>query len=87
METLDQIVFLITNSGFCASMGDERCPAIVDVVIRQGLPMLVEAGTDGDFSQVLCYFVKVLIPINFVVVVNTLNVSGLQRGCGGHLPC
>merc|ERR1711951_46924 len=71
VETLDQIVFLITNSGFCASMGDERCPAIVDVVIRQGLPMLVEAGTDGDFSQVLCYFVRVLKSINFVVNVNT----------------
>ena len=53
VETHDAIVFLIIASGFCDSMEDERCPAFVDVVIRQGLPMLVEAVSDGDFSQVL----------------------------------
>ena len=54
--TLDTIVDVLANGDFCASMGDERCPAIVDAVIRQGLPMLAAAGADGDFSQVLCYF-------------------------------
>ena len=37
-ETLDRIVDILANSDFCAAMGDERCPAAVDVVIRQGLP-------------------------------------------------
>ena len=54
--TLDTIVDVLANGDFCASMGDDRCPAIVDAVIRQGLPMLAAAGADGDFSQVLCYF-------------------------------
>merc|ERR1711990_1292009 len=49
-ETLDAIVEFLSGD-FCASMGDDRCPAIVDVVIRQGLPMLAAAGADADFSQ------------------------------------
>merc|ERR1719500_2166591 len=49
--TLDTIVDVLANGDFCASMGDDRCPAIVDAVIRQGLPMLAAAGADGDFSQ------------------------------------
>merc|ERR1719249_270768 len=52
VETLDAIVDILANGDFCASMEDERCPAIVDVIIRQGLPMLAAAGADGDFSQV-----------------------------------
>merc|ERR1712158_350593 len=28
-----------------------ECPAAVDVIIRQGLPALVAAGSDGDFGQ------------------------------------
>merc|ERR1712002_1202293 len=51
VETLDAIVDILANGEFCANMGDDRCPAIVDVVIRQGLPMLSAAGADGDFSQ------------------------------------
>ena len=51
-ETLDTIVDILANGDFCASMGDDRCPAIVDAVIRQGLPMLAAAGADADFSQV-----------------------------------
>merc|ERR1712241_1594200 len=49
-ETLDAIVEFLSGD-FCASMGDDRCPAIVDAVIRQGLPMLAAAGADADFSQ------------------------------------
>merc|ERR1711944_238822 len=48
--TLDTIVDILANGDFCASMADDRCPAIVDVVIRQGLPML--ASADADFSEV-----------------------------------
>ena len=58
VETLDAIVDAFANGDFCASQEDERCPAIVDVVIRQGLPMLAAAGADGDFSQVLSLFFK-----------------------------
>ena len=50
-ETLDAIVGFLSGD-FCTSMGDDRCPEFVDVVIRQGLPMLAAAGADGDFSQV-----------------------------------
>merc|ERR550532_2090197 len=49
-ETLDAIVEFLSGD-FCASMGDDRCPDIVDAVIRQGLPMLAAAGADADFSQ------------------------------------
>merc|ERR1719397_2124415 len=51
VETLDAIVDMLANGDFCANREDERCPAIVDVVIRQGLPILAAAGADGDFSQ------------------------------------
>ena len=33
-ETLDRIVDILANGDFCAALGDERCPAAVDVVIR-----------------------------------------------------
>merc|ERR1711970_872387 len=49
-ETLDAIVEVLSGD-FCASTGDDRCPEFVDVVIRQGLPMLAAAGADGDFSE------------------------------------
>merc|ERR1712183_672762 len=49
-ETLDAIVEFLSGD-FCASMGDDRYPEIVDAVIRQGLPMLAAAGADADFSQ------------------------------------
>jgi len=50
VATLDAIVDILANGEFCASM-DDYCPTIVDVVIRQGLPMLAAAGADADFSQ------------------------------------
>ena len=37
----------------CKDNPTEECPAAVDVIIRQGLPALVAAGSDGDFGQVL----------------------------------
>ena len=37
----------------CQDNPTEECPAAVDVIIRQGLPALVAAGSDGDFGQVL----------------------------------
>merc|ERR1712212_367402 len=46
-ETLDAIVEFLSGD-FCASMGDDRCPEFVDVVIRQGLPMLYAAYASDD---------------------------------------
>merc|ERR1719348_690507 len=46
-ETLDRIVDILANGDFCAAFGDERCPAAVDVVIRQGLPILTEASAQA----------------------------------------
>ena len=37
----------------CKDNPTEECPAAVDVIIRQGLPALIAAGSDGDFGQVL----------------------------------
>ena len=37
----------------CQDNPTEECPAAVDVIIRQGIPALVAAGSDGDFGQVL----------------------------------
>merc|ERR1711884_829756 len=36
---------------FCAQNGDERCPAAVDGVIRQGLPMIAAAGADAGYAE------------------------------------
>ena len=42
----------LANGEFCDNNGDERCPAAVDGVIRQGLPMLAAAAAQADFSEV-----------------------------------
>merc|ERR1711934_174003 len=50
--TLDRIVDILTSTcPYPCPCGDDRCHAIVDAVIRQGLPMLAAAGADADFSQ------------------------------------
>ena len=59
-EFLDGIVEFLSEGDFCSSTGDDRCPEIVDAVIRQGLPMLAAAGADGDFSQVPSMISKLL---------------------------
>ena len=53
-ETLDTIVEFLSGD-FCASMGDDRCPEFVDVVIRQGLPMIYAASDDAAVTEVLCF--------------------------------
>merc|ERR1712156_455650 len=50
-ETLDRIVDFLANGDFCAALGDERCPAAVDVVIRQGLPILTAASAQAGFAE------------------------------------
>merc|ERR550539_1783827 len=50
-ESIDAIVDFLANGEFCANNGDERCPAAVDAVIRQGLPMLAAMGDDAAFAE------------------------------------
>merc|ERR1711990_1024832 len=50
-ETLDAIVEFLSGD-FCASMGDDRCPAIVDAVITQGLPMIYAASDDAAVTEI-----------------------------------
>ena len=51
-DTIDDIVNILANGEFCTNNGDERCPAAVDVVIRQGLPMLIATLSESGFDQV-----------------------------------
>merc|ERR1712061_50627 len=51
-ESIDAIVDFLANGEFCTSSEDtERCQAAVDVVIRQGLPMLAAMGDDAAFAE------------------------------------
>merc|ERR1712116_69736 len=49
-DVLDAIVGEITPA-ICEGNPTEQCPAAVDGVIRQGLPMLAAAGDDSNFGQ------------------------------------
>ena len=53
-ETLDTIVEFLSGD-FCASTGEDRCPEFVDVIIRQGLPMIYAASNDEAVTEVFCY--------------------------------
>ena len=50
-ETLDTIVEFLSGD-FCATTGEDRCPEFVDVVIRQGLPMIYAASDDAAVAEV-----------------------------------
>merc|ERR1711915_94250 len=51
-ESIDAIVDFLANGEFCMNSEDaERCQAAVDVVIRQGLPMLAAMGDDAAFAE------------------------------------
>ena len=52
-ETLDAIVEFLSGD-FCATTGEDRCPEFVDVIIRQGLPMIYAASDDAAVTEVLC---------------------------------
>ena len=54
-ETLDTIVEFLSGD-FCASTGEDRCPEFVDVVIRQGLPMIYAASNDEAVTEVSLLF-------------------------------
>ena len=48
---MDAVVDVFVNSDFCDAInGDERCPEIVEAVLRNGLPLLAAAA--DNFEQV-----------------------------------
>merc|ERR1712212_415547 len=50
-EAMDLVVDGFVNSDFCDQVGgDERCPDILDAVLRQGLPLLAAASNPDDFK-------------------------------------
>ena len=50
---MDLVVDGFVNSDFCDQVGgDERCPDILDAVLRQGLPLLAAASNPDDFKAV-----------------------------------
>ena len=53
-ESMDLIVDSFVNSDFCDTVvgGDERCPDILDAVLRNGLPLLAAASDPESFKQV-----------------------------------
>ena len=78
----------LANGEFCANNGDERCPAAVDGVIRQGLPMLAAAGGQADFAEVsflICKtFVMYLVLWIFLILIMQNILSRLAMpGCQG----
>ena len=50
---MDLVVDGFVNSDFCDQVGgDERCPDILDAVLRNGLPLLAADSKPDDFKQV-----------------------------------
>ena len=49
---MDQVVDVFVNGDFCDGVlpGEERCPEIVEAVLRNGLPLLAAAA--DNFEQV-----------------------------------
>jgi len=52
-EIMDGVVDAFVNGDFCETNGggDERCPQIVDAVLRNGLPLLAADAKPDDFKQ------------------------------------
>ena len=51
-KTIDYLVDQLANGDFCASIDDERCPEVVDTVIRMGLPLLAAQGDTSELPEV-----------------------------------
>ena len=48
-EAMDAVVDVFVNSDFCDAInGDERCPEIVEAVLRNGLPLLAAAADNME---------------------------------------
>ena len=51
-KTIDYLVDQLANGDFCASIDDERCPTVVDTVIRMGLPLLAAQADTSELPEV-----------------------------------
>merc|ERR1711936_849168 len=51
-KTIDYLVDQLANGDFCASIDDERCPTVVDTVIRMGLPLLAAQADPSELPEV-----------------------------------
>ena len=51
-KTIDYLVEQLANGDFCASIDDERCPTVVDTVIRMGLPLLAAGADTSELPEV-----------------------------------
>ena len=58
-DTLDAIVENLAPE-ICKDNPTEECPAAVDAIIRQGLPLLAAAGDATAFGEVLFSFISVI---------------------------
>ena len=56
-DTLDAIVENLAPE-ICKDNPTEECPAAVDAIIRQGLPLLAAAGDATAFGEVLFNFLS-----------------------------
>merc|ERR1712033_15615 len=50
-EAPEDTIMEFLSGDFCASTGEDRCPEFVDVVIRQGLPMIYAASNDEAVTE------------------------------------
>ena len=76
-ESMDLIVDSFVNSDFCDTVvgGDERCPDILDAVLRNGLPLLAAASDPESFKQV-----QISSSIHITHISYTCCIPGLQHG-------
>ena len=75
----------LANGEFCANNGDERCPAAVDGVIRQGLPVLAAAAA----QRYLFKLVKHLSCIWYygvLVVLIMQKIVNIFQACNAGVP-
>ena len=61
-DTLDAIVENLAPE-ICKDNPTEECPAAVDAIIRQGLPLLAAAGDATAFGEVLFIFSLIFLPL------------------------
>ena len=77
-ESMDLIVDSFVNSDFCDTVGggDERCPDILDAVLRNGLPLLAAASDPESFKQV-----QISSMYTYITHISyTYCIPGLQHG-------
>jgi hypothetical protein len=51
-ETIDKIINMFVESDLCSNFEIDDCPTIIDMVIRNGLPLLASSGDPADFGEI-----------------------------------